>query len=111
MFWSGAVAKVPPPVGSVKYKAQPIVLSVQIPLFTGHSQKEGAGNQGFGCGRLQRDTRKAGLLQSMKALLEGRRNGRVSARRGVVDRGGKGGKDGVAYGVDCVQNLFELRSR
>jgi hypothetical protein len=37
MFWSGAVAKVPPPVGSVKYKAQPIVLSVQIPLFTGHS--------------------------------------------------------------------------
>jgi len=39
MFWSGAVAKVPPPVGSVKYKAQPIVLSVQIPLFTGHSQR------------------------------------------------------------------------
>ncbi|MEO6816760.1 MAG: hypothetical protein ABI177_08650, partial [Edaphobacter sp.] len=37
-FWSGAVAKVPPPVGCVKYKAQPIVLSVQIPLFTGHSQ-------------------------------------------------------------------------
>jgi hypothetical protein len=38
MFWSGAVAKVPPPVGYVKYKAQPIVLSVQIPLFTGSSQ-------------------------------------------------------------------------
>jgi hypothetical protein len=35
MFWSGAVAKVPPPVGSVKYKAQPIVLSVQILLLTG----------------------------------------------------------------------------
>jgi hypothetical protein len=40
-IWSGAVAKVPPPVGSVKYKAQPIVLSVQIPLFTGDSPKEG----------------------------------------------------------------------
>jgi hypothetical protein len=32
MFWSGAVAKVPPPVGCVKYKTQPIVLSVQIPV-------------------------------------------------------------------------------
>jgi hypothetical protein len=40
MFWSGAVAKVPPPIGSVKYKAQPVVLSVQIPLFTGHSLKQ-----------------------------------------------------------------------
>jgi hypothetical protein len=39
-IWSGAVAKVPPPVGSVKYKALPIVLSVQIPLFTGHSRKQ-----------------------------------------------------------------------
>jgi hypothetical protein len=26
--WSGAVAKVPPPVGSVKYKAQQVVLPV-----------------------------------------------------------------------------------
>ncbi|GGG78188.1 hypothetical protein [Edaphobacter dinghuensis] len=42
MFWSGAVAKVPPPIGCVKYKTLPIVLPVQIPLFTGHSQKEGA---------------------------------------------------------------------
>jgi Mg2+/citrate symporter len=40
MFWSGAIAKVPPPVGCVKYKAQPVVLFVQIPLFTAHSQKQ-----------------------------------------------------------------------
>jgi hypothetical protein len=33
MFWSGAVAKVPPPMGCVKYKTQPIVLSVQIPYL------------------------------------------------------------------------------
>jgi hypothetical protein len=48
--WGVAVVKVPPPMGSVKYKAQHIVLPLRIPILIGCKWVEAAKIAGFGCG-------------------------------------------------------------
>ena len=45
-----AVVKVPPLIGCVKYKAQDVVLAVEIPLFTLRSYKRTDKNPRFCCG-------------------------------------------------------------
>jgi hypothetical protein len=45
-----AVVKVTPSVGCVKYKAQPVVLAVRIPLLTGRKWLVMAKNGAFSCG-------------------------------------------------------------
>jgi hypothetical protein len=48
--WGGAVVKVTPSVGCVKYKAQHIVLAVRIPVLMRGKWFGGAKNDGFRCG-------------------------------------------------------------
>ena len=45
-----AVVKVPPPIGSVKYKALPVVLSQQRPRFLRGGNLPAIGNPPAGCG-------------------------------------------------------------
>jgi len=45
-----AVVKVTPPIGSVKYKAQHVVLPVRIPVLTGGKWPRPSKNKGFCCG-------------------------------------------------------------
>jgi hypothetical protein len=49
-LWGDAVVKVTPSVGSVKYKAQHVVLAVRIPVLMGGKWPGGAKNGGFCCG-------------------------------------------------------------
>jgi hypothetical protein len=73
--WGVAVVKVTPPIGSVKYKAQHIVLPVRIPVLTGRKWPGPAKNKGFCCGFSPKAAKLTGLLLSNRASFEGRRDG------------------------------------
>ena len=83
-----AVVKVTPSIGSVKYKAQPIVLAVRIPILTGCKWAESTKNGAFCCG-FSRESAKFvgfrwGLLVSNRASFEGRRGGQEGQGAGGV---------------------------
>src|SRR5260370_42051485 len=99
VFGGGAVVKVTPSVGCVKYKAQHVVLAVRIPILMGDKWPKVRK-----MGVLAVDFRKRarnlwGFLVSNRASFEGRRDGGEGQGAGVVqvgvDEGGNVGKGGV----------------
>lgn len=56
-----AVVKVTPSVGCVKYKAQPVVLAVRIPLLMGGKWLGSAKNGAFSCGFSLKGAKVAGF--------------------------------------------------
>jgi hypothetical protein len=61
-LWGGAVVKVTPSVGCVKYKAQHIVLAVRIPILMRGKWPGGAKNGGFRCGFSRKGAKLVGYL-------------------------------------------------
>ena len=59
--WYVAVVKVPPPIGSVKYKAQHVVLLSRIPVLTRDEWAEAAKITGIGCGIFTKGAKVAGF--------------------------------------------------
>ena len=95
MSWGVAVVKVTLPVGCVKYKAQPIVLAVRIPVLTGCKWAETRKNGAFCCGFSREGAKFVGfgwrLPVSNQASFEGRRGGVRGQGAGVVQIGVDGG--------------------
>jgi hypothetical protein len=78
-------------MGSVKYKAQHVVLPARIPVLTGGKWPRGAKNGGFCCGFSRKGAKLVGLLVSNRASFEGRRGGSEGQGAEVVQIGVDGG--------------------
>ena len=93
--------KVTPSVGSVKYKAQHVVLAVRIPVLMGGKWPGGAENGGFCCGFSRESAKLWGLLVSNRASFEGRPDGATGQGAGVVqidvDGGGNVGNQALNF--------------
>jgi hypothetical protein len=76
-----AVVKVTPSVGSVKYKAQHVVLAVRIPVLIGGKWPGGAENGGFCCGFSRKGAKFVGFAWGVYWSVIGHRL-RVGAEEG-----------------------------